>query len=226
MPLIVKICGLSTAEAVDAAIEQRADMVGFVFFEPSPRHLAFEAARALGIRVNGRARKVALSVDADDELLTAIVGVLSPDYLQLHGKESPARVGAIKARFHLPVIKALAIEARADFAQVKNYARAADWILLDAKAPGDATRPGGLGKPFDWALLSGAMPGVPTMLSGGLDAENIEQALRMSGVAAVDVSSGVEIAPGKKDPEKIRQFIRAAHAAYARLSPQKAVNSR
>ena len=196
-------------------------MVGFVFFPPSPRNVSFDAARALGMRVKGRAKKVALSVDADDELLAAIVHALSPDLLQLHGQESPERVSAIKARFNLPVIKALAVEAKGDLAQVKNYASVGDWILFDAKAPADATRPGGLGKPFDWALLGGAIPGVPVILSGGLDAENVEEALRITRVPAVDVSSGVEHAPGVKDADKIRAFVRAARQAQLRLpSPE------
>jgi phosphoribosylanthranilate isomerase len=224
MPLIVKICGLSTAEAVDAAIDGHADMVGFVFFPPSPRNLSFEAARSLGLRVHGRAKKVALSVDADDELLTAIVHALSPDLLQLHGKESPERVSAIKARFKLPVIKALAVEAKSDFAHVKNYASVGDWILFDAKAPTDATRPGGLGRPFDWALLSGAIPGVPVILSGGLNAENVDEALRVTRAPAVDVSSGVESSPGEKDTNKIREFIRVARQAHHRLPPYEVVS--
>jgi phosphoribosylanthranilate isomerase len=224
MPLIVKICGLSTVQALDVALDAGADMVGFVFFPPSPRNVSLDAARALGVRVTGRAKKVALSVDADDELLTAMVRSLSPDFLQLHGRESPERVSVIKARFKLPVIKALAIEAKSDFAHVKTYASAGDWILLDAKAPADATRPGGLGKPFDWALLRGAIPGVPVILSGGLDAENIEEALQVTRVAAVDVSSGVESSPGRKDAQKIRKFIHIARQAHLRLPPYEVVS--
>jgi phosphoribosylanthranilate isomerase len=169
--------------------------------------------------VAGKAKKVALSVDADDVLLSRIVETLSPDFLQLHGKETPERVAAIKGRFHLPIIKALAIEAKSDFEKTKDYASAGDWILFDAKAPSEATRPGGLGKPFDWALLSGAIPDVPVMLSGGLDAENVEEALRVTHLPAVDVSSGVESSPGKKDAEKIREFIRVARLAHHRLPP-------
>lgn len=200
-------------------------MVGFVFFPPSPRNVSLDAARALGVRVTGRAKKVALSVDADDDLLTAMVRALSPDFLQLHGGESPERVSAIKARFKLPVIKALAIEAKSDFAQVKNYASVSDWILFDAKAPADATRPGGLGKPFDWALLRGAIPGGPVILSGGLDAENVEEALKVTRAPAVDVSSGVERSPGRKDPKKIREFVRAARQAHLRVSPCEVVSN-
>lgn len=214
MSLIVKICGLSTPEALDVAIEAGADMVGFVFFPPSPRNVSFEAARALSARVKDRAKKVALSVDADDVLLTAVVDALAPDFLQLHGKELPERIAAIKARFRLPVIKALAIETKSDFAQVKNYAAASDWLLFDAKAPADATRPGGLGKPFDWSLMRGVAPGVPVMLSGGLDASNVADAIRVADPPAVDVSSGVESLPGRKDVGKIRDFIRRAREAY------------
>ncbi|MGO8923945.1 MAG: phosphoribosylanthranilate isomerase [Xanthobacteraceae bacterium] len=220
MSLIVKICGLSTPETLDAALDAGADMVGFVFFPLSPRHLSFEAARTLGARVKGRAKKVALTVDASDELLSNIIDMLTPDFLQLHGKEKPPRVSEIKARFRLPTMKALSIEVKGDFAQVKDYAAAGDWILFDAKAPADATRPGGLGRPFDWTLLSGAIPGVPVMLSGGLDARNIEEALKITRVPAVDVSSGVETSPGKKDVNKIREFIQSARRAHTHLPPQ------
>ncbi len=219
MSLIVKICGLSTPEALDVALEEGADMVGFVFFPPSPRHVAFDLARDLGERVRGRARKVALTVDADDAMVAAIVASLQPDLLQLHGKEPPARVASLKELFGLPVVKALGVEAKGDFEQVKNYGAVADWILFDAKAPAEATRPGGLGKPFDWTLLSGAIPGVPVMLSGGLNARNIAEALTITRVPAVDVSSGVESAPGMKDVAKIRAFIRAARRAHAHLPP-------
>jgi phosphoribosylanthranilate isomerase len=223
MSLIVKICGLSTPETLDTALEAGADMVGFVFFPPSPRHLQFDVARALGRRVGGRAQKVALTVDADEDYIAAVIEALRPDMLQLHGKEPPKRLTALKTRFGLPIIKALAVEVRSDFDLVKNYASAGDWILFDAKAPANATRPGGLGKPFDWTLLSGAIPGVPVMLSGGLDAKNIQEALRITGASAVDVSSGVESSPGEKDPNKIREFVRAARQANFRLPPYEVV---
>ena len=153
MPLLVKICGLKTPDALDAALEAGADMVGFVFFPPSPRNLGVEAARALGERVAGRARKVALSVDATDAELDRVVEALRPDMLQLHGKETPERVVAVGSRFRLPVMKALPVEARADLAPVRIYEKVADWLLFDGRAPREATRPGGLGKPFDWTLL-------------------------------------------------------------------------
>jgi phosphoribosylanthranilate isomerase len=213
MPLLVKICGLKTPDALDVALEAGADMVGFVFFPPSPRNLGVEAARALGEQVKGRARKVALSVDANDAQLDRIVEALKPDMMQLHGRESPERVAAVRSRFRLPVMKALPIETRTDLSPIHLYAKVADWLLFDARAPREATRPGGLGKIFDWSLLENIALGVPFMLSGGLDAGNVAEALRITGAPAVDVSSGVERAPGEKDPDKIRAFVRAARLA-------------
>jgi phosphoribosylanthranilate isomerase len=213
MPVEIKICGLMTPEAVDVALDVGADLVGFVFFPPSPRHLGFEAARSLGARVRGRARKVALSVDADDDFLAASIEALKPDMLQLHGKETPERVVMVRTRFGLPVMKALPIEERSDLSPVRLYADVADRLIFDARPPREATRPGGLGKSFDWTLLAGIDPGVPFMLSGGLDATNVAEALRVTHAPAVDVSSGVERSPGDKDPDKIRAFVRAARAA-------------
>jgi len=213
MPLLIKICGLNTPESVDAALEAGADAVGFVFFPPSPRHLGFEAARALGPRVRDRALKVALAVDAADDWLAAVIEALRPDMLQLHGKETRDRVVMVRTRFGLPVIKALPVAERADLTPIRLYASVADRLLFDARAPREATRPGGLGKSFDWRLLEGIDPGVPFMLSGGLDAGNVAEALRITNAPAVDVSSGVERAPGEKDPEKIRAFVRAARNA-------------
>jgi phosphoribosylanthranilate isomerase len=218
MTVLVKICGLSTAEALDVALDEGADMVGFVFFPPSPRHLGFEAAKRLGARVNGRAQKVALSVDANDADLAALIEALKPDLLQLHGKEDPERVAMVRARFRLPVMKALPVETRADLSSIRLYANVADRLLFDARAPREATRPGGLGKPFDWHLLQNIDPGVPFMLSGGLDAGNVGEALRITCAPGVDVSSGVERAPGEKDPDKIRAFIRASREAAAQLA--------
>jgi phosphoribosylanthranilate isomerase len=219
MKLIVKICGLSTVEALDVALEAGADMVGFVFFPPSPRHLGFEAAKMLGARVNGRAKKVALSVDASDADLGAFIDALQPDMLQLHGKETPERVALLRSRFGLPVMKALPIETRADLSPIRLYEKVADRLLFDARAPREATRPGGLGRAFDWHLLENLDLSVPFMLSGGLDASNVGEALRITRAPAVDVSSGVERAPGEKDPEKIRAFIRAARQAADGLVP-------
>ena len=213
MSLIVKICGLSTPATLDVALEAGADMVGFVFFPPSPRHLDLAQARELGARVRGRAGKVALTVDADDATLGNIVETLRPDLLQLHGKESVARIRDIKRTFGLPVMKAIGVETAADLASLPGYAAVADRILFDARAPKDATRPGGLGMPFDWHLLENLALGIPFMLSGGLNAANIEDAVRITRAGGVDVSSGVESAPGVKDADMIREFIRAARAA-------------
>jgi phosphoribosylanthranilate isomerase len=215
MSLTVKICGLSTPETLDAALDAGADMVGFVFFPPSPRHLRFETARTLGSRVGGRAQKVALTVDADPAFLAAVVEALQPDLLQLHGTESVAQIEALRRAFGLPIMKALPIAARADLERVAEYSRIADRLLFDARAPREATRPGGLGNTFDWRLLQNVESRVPFMLSGGLDAHNVAQALRITRAAGIDVSSGVERAPGIKDPDKIRAFVREARMAQA-----------
>jgi phosphoribosylanthranilate isomerase len=220
MSLPVKICGLKTIEALDTALDAGADMVGFVFFPPSPRNLGLEAAKVLGERVRGRAKKVALSVDATDAELAAAIEALRPDMLQLHGKEAPERVASVRSRFHLPVMKALPIETRADLSPIYVYANVSDWLLFDARAPREATRPGGLGKSFDWTLLERLNPGVPFMLSGGLDAGNLAEAVRIARPTAVDVSSGVERVPGEKDPAKIRAFIQRARDIDHALSDQ------
>jgi phosphoribosylanthranilate isomerase len=212
MSLIVKICGLSTSETLDAALAAGADMVGFVFFPPSPRHISLEVARDLGRQVRGRAKKVALSVDADDALLANSIDALQPDILQLHGKETTARLRDIRQKFGLPVMKAIAVETRADLAVLPGYADIADRILFDARAPKGATRPGGLGAAFDWHLLEKLDLKLPFMVSGGLNAANVAEAVRVTRAGGVDISSGVEHAPGRKDPEMIRAFIRAARA--------------
>jgi phosphoribosylanthranilate isomerase len=225
MSLIVKICGLSTPETLDVALDAGADMVGFVFFPPSPRNVSLATARTLGARVRGRAKKVALTVDADEEFLKAIVEALRPDMLQLHGVESTDRVESLRQVFGLPVMKALPVAAKGDLDRVPRYAAVADRLLFDAHAPREATRPGGLGKTFDWRLLENLDPGVPFMLSGGLDAGNVGEALRITRAPAVDVSSGVESAPGVKDPEKIREFVRAARLAHSRLPAHEIVHN-
>ena len=226
MSVLIKICGLKTSEALDAALDAGADLVGFVFFAPSPRHVALSAAHALGERVEGRAQKVALSVDAPDDELAASIEALKPDLLQLHGSETPERVAAVRARFRLPVMKALPIAGRDDVAAIRRYEAVADRLIFDARADVEATRPGGLGRRFDWRLLENVATRLPFMLSGGLDADNVAQALRITAAAGVDVSSGVERAPGEKDPDKIRAFIAAAREAVEKLAaPQKAVSS-
>ncbi|QOZ06146.1 phosphoribosylanthranilate isomerase [Bradyrhizobium sp. CCBAU 51765] len=213
MSLLVKICGLSTRETLQTALDAGADMVGFVFFPPSPRHLSLEAGRELGRQVKQRALKVALTVDADDATLDNIMDTLSPDIFQLHGRESVARLRDIKQRFGRPVMKAVPVATSADLAVLPGYAAVADSILFDARAPKDATRPGGLGEPFDWHLLENLDLKLPYMVSGGLHADNVAEALRLTRAGGVDVSSGVESAPGVKDPEMIKAFIRAARAS-------------
>src|SRR6476661_2780767 len=210
MSLIVKICGLSTRETLDVALDAGADMVGFVFFPASPLHLSLETARDLGRQVKRRASKVALTVDADDATLADIVEALQPDILQLHGRETVARLRDIKQKFGLQVMKALAVETAADLASLPLYAAVADRILFDAQAPKEATRPGGLGAVFDWHVLENLDLELPFMVSGGLNADNVAEAVRATRAGGVDVSSGVERAPGIKDPEMIRNFIRAA----------------
>jgi phosphoribosylanthranilate isomerase len=220
MSVLIKICGLKTPAMLDAALDAGADLVGFVFFPPSPRHVGFEAARTLGERVRNRARKVAVSVDADDELLKSCIAALKPDLLQLHGSEPPERVAVIRSRFGFPVMKALPISERADLSSVHPYAQVADLIMFDARAPREASRPGGLGKAFDWRLMENLALRVPFMLSGGLDAGNVGEALRITRADGLDVSSGVEHAPGEKDADMIRAFIRVAREASAKMPPR------
>jgi phosphoribosylanthranilate isomerase len=212
MSLIVKICGLSTPETLDAALQAGADMVGFVFFPPSPRDIGLETARDLGQQARGRAVKVALTVDADDATLANIVETLRPDILQLHGRETVARLRDIKQAFGLPVMKAIAVETPADLVPLPGYGTVADRILFDARAPRGATRPGGLGAVFDWHVLDRLDLAIPFMVSGGLTRENIVAAVGLTRAGGVDVSSGVERAPGIKDPAMIEAFIRTARA--------------
>src|SRR5436305_14843732 len=187
-------------------------MVGFVFFPPSARHLRLETARELGQRTNRRAAKVALTVDADDATIANIIEALHPDILQLHGSEDPERLRDIKRKFGLQLMKVMAVETAADLGSLPAYADIADRILFDARAPEEATRPGGLGTVFDWHVLEKLDLKLPFMVSGGLDTQNIAHAVRVSRAGGVDVSSGVERSPGIKDPEMIRAFIRAARA--------------
>src|ERR1700689_4167212 len=212
MSLIVKICGLSSRETLDVALQAGADMVGFVFFPPSPRHLSFETARERGKQAKGSATKVALTVDTDDATLANIVEALQPDILQLHGRETVARLRDIKQIFGLQVMKAIAVEGPADLAPLPGYAAVADRILFDARGPKEAPRPGGLGTVFDWHLLEHLDLKLPFMVSGGLNAGNVAEAVRVTRAGGVDVSSGVERASGVKDPEMIRAFVRAARA--------------
>jgi phosphoribosylanthranilate isomerase len=216
MDKLVKICGLSTPDTLDAALSAGADWVGFVRFPKSPRHVSLETGRDLSARARGRALRVVLMVDADDAFIQEAVEALDPDLLQLHGHESPERVAAIRARFGRPVMKAIGIAEAADLSGLAAYAGIADHVLLDAKPPRtpDAL-PGGNGLSFDWRLLVGLDPRLSFMLSGGLDPGNVSEAIKLTGSKAVDVSSGVEVKPGVKDPGRIEAFVKAARAAFA-----------
>ncbi|MBE7248822.1 MAG: phosphoribosylanthranilate isomerase [Actinomycetospora chiangmaiensis] len=209
-PARIKICGLSTEATLTAALEAGADWIGLVHFPRSPRHVSLARAAALSALARGRAERVILLVDPDDALLAAAVAAADPDLIQLHGRESPERMAAIRALSGRPVMKALGIATAADLAVLPAYTAVADRILLDAKAPPDAALPGGNGHRFDWEILRGTDLPSGTMLSGGLDAGNVAEALARTGIGAVDVSSGVESAPGTKDPDKIAAFVAAA----------------
>ncbi len=208
--VIVKICGLSTVPTLEATIRAGADMAGFVFHPKSPRHIELAAARELGARAAGRVKKVALTVDADDAAIEAIVAALKPDYLQLHGSETPARVAAVASRFHIPVIKAIGVADPGDARTAAAFTGAAI-ILFDAK-PAPSALPGGNGLPFDWRLLRDLSLDKSWLLSGGLDAANVGRALAATGAPGVDVSSGVERARGVKDEARIADFVAAARA--------------
>lgn len=221
MSFAVKICGLSTRETLEVALDAGADMVGFVFFEASPRHIGLGAARELGRLARGRAVKAALTVDADDAALENYIEALQPGLLQLHGNESVARVRDIRQKFGLPVMKVLPVATAADLAALPGYAAVADRILFDARAPKDATRPGGLGVPFDWHLLENVKLPIPFLVGGGLNVGNVAEAIRVTRANGVDVSSGVESAPGVKDPGMIRAFIRAAREAESAATSSK-----
>ena len=212
--VLVKICGLTEPQTLEATIAAGADLAGFVFFPKSPRHIALDAARALGAQAAGRIQKVALTVDADDATLDAAVSALAPDLLQLHGQESPARVAEVQTRYGLPAIKAIGVATAADVIAAQVYDGVADWLLFDAKPAPDAAVPGGAGVVFDWELLRN-ITAKNWMLSGGLDPDNVVEALRRTQAPAVDVSSGVERARGVKDAEKISAFVAAVRA----LSP-------
>lgn len=210
-PFLVKICGLSTPESLEWALSAGADLVGFVHFPKSPRHVSAEVAAALARQVGGRAKTVVLTVDAADDLLDHLVATVAPDAIQLHGHETPERVVDVRRRLGRTVIKALGIGTAEDAVAARAYAEAADLLLYDAKPPKDATRPGGLGVIFDWSLLAGAP--TPFLLSGGLDPTNVDDAVRRVRPSGVDVSSGVESAPGHKNEARIRTFVAAARAA-------------
>lgn len=213
MALDIKICGLKTEAALAAALAGGASHVGFIFFPRSPRYVEPEDAGRLAALAAGRARTVAVTVDADDAFLDRIVAALRPDMLQLHGAETPARLAALKARYGLPVMKALAVADAADLERAKPFVGVADRFLFDAKPPKGSELPGGNGVSFDWRLLAGLDAGLDYMLSGGLNAANVGDAIRLADPPGLDVSSGVESAPGVKDAALIEQFFRAVRAA-------------
>jgi phosphoribosylanthranilate isomerase len=224
-PVRVKICGLRDTAGIDAAVGAGAAYVGLMFFARSPRNLTLPQARALALHVPSGVAKVAVVVDADDATLDAIVAEVPLDMLQLHGHESPERVAAVKARFGLPVMKVLGVAEAGDLAAIADHAGVADQLLIETKPAMDAALPGGNGLPFDWTLVSGRRWSVPWMLAGGLTPLNVAEAVTVSGASQVDVSSGVESAPGVKDHDKIRAFIAAATAG-AVTTPQHQVASR
>ncbi|MBT5296307.1 MAG: phosphoribosylanthranilate isomerase [Octadecabacter sp.] len=209
----VKICGLRTVADVMAAADAGASYVGFVFFPKSPRNVTIDEAAALAIEVPMGVAKVALVVNADDAFLDALTAKVPLDMLQLHGSETPARVAEVKARYSLPVMKAIGISTAADLEKIDTYAAVADQLLIDAKPPKDANLPGGNGNAFDWQLLAGRKYWTkPWMLAGGLTMDNVASAIATTGATQVDLSSGVESAPGVKDPALIHAFIAAARA--------------
>jgi phosphoribosylanthranilate isomerase len=209
----IKICGLKTAAALAAALTGGASHVGFIFFPKSPRNIEPDEAGRLREAALGKAIAVAVTVDADDASLDRIVAAMQPDMLQLHGSESPARVAAVKARYRLPVMKVLSIRGAADLDAVASYRGIADRLMFDAKPPAGSQLPGGNGVAFDWRLLAGLDADVDYMLSGGLSAANIGQALRLANPPGIDISSGVESAPGVKEPALIEAFFRAVKTA-------------
>jgi phosphoribosylanthranilate isomerase len=215
VPVKVKICGVRTREIVDTAVDAGADYIGLVFFPKSPRYVEPDAARPLAELASGRIETVAVMVDPDDALVDRLLTTVRPGLLQLHGRETPARVAAIKARSGLRVIKAIGVATADDVRKAAAYRGVADMILFDAKAPAGSDLPGGHGLAFEWRALGGLGAERPFALSGGLDPDNVWEALVTTEASMVDVSSGVERAPGVKDPDLVRRFIQAAKAPAA-----------
>jgi len=210
MSIAVKICGLNSAAAADAAVRAGADFGGLVFFAKSPRALSIEGGVQLAERMRGRLKLAALVVDADDALLARIAAEVKPDFFQLHGRESVTRAAEIRARFHIPLIKALPVAEPDDLAKAEAYESVAEMFLFDTPPAASASRPGGHGVAFDWKMLSGKRFNRPWFLAGGLTPANVARAIEISGAAMVDVSSGVESAPGVKSDSLIAEFIAAA----------------
>ena len=219
MATLVKICGLNSAEAADAAVRAGADFAGLMFHPRSPRNLKIDVATMLAERLRGRARLVSVFADARDEDMAAAVAAVRPDFIQLHGLESQERVAAIHGRFGARIIRAIAIAEPSDLNIVAKYEDVADMFLFDAKSPSGAVREGGHGAAFDWQMLKGRNFSRPWLLAGGLNAENVARAIEVSGAPGVDVSSGVETAPGMKSPDMIRDFVSAARATQMAVTP-------
>jgi phosphoribosylanthranilate isomerase len=205
----VKICGLSDEDSIDAAIEAGADYIGLVFFAKSPRAVTPELAAEL-VQLCDEVKKVGLFVDPDDALLDEVLTQLRLDLVQLHGSETPERVEYIRQEYGVPVMKVIPVSSAEDLAQAAAFEEVADWLLFDAKPPKDAVLPGGNAVSFDWTILKGFKSKLPWMLAGGLTADNVAEAVKVTGAKAVDVSSGVESAPGVKDADKIRAFVKTA----------------
>lgn len=214
MSIIVKICGINSAAAADAVMRAGADFGGLVFFAKSPRNITFASGAALATRMRGKVKLAALVVDGDDETLGRIAAEVKPDFFQLHGKETPSRAAEIFARFQIPLIKALTVTEAADLSRAAAYDMA-EMLLFDASPPQNAARPGGHGVAFDWQVLKGANLNKPWFLAGGLNPENVARAIAASGAQMVDVSSGVERAPGIKSESLIGDFVAAAHRKAA-----------
>lgn len=213
MPVLVKICGVNCVDAADAVLRAGADFAGLVFHPSSPRNLSPGEAAALAQRMRGRARIVAVVADAPDDLIAAAVSAARPDFLQCHGRETPERAVALRALFGVGIVKAIGVSNASDLDMATRFEQAADMLLFDAKAPFGSAQPGGLGAAFDWRLLHARKFSRPWLLSGGLDAGNVAEAMASANAPGVDVSSGVERAPGMKSPELIADFVRAARAA-------------
>jgi phosphoribosylanthranilate isomerase len=220
MSIQVKICGITSADAADAAMRAGADFVGLVFHPGSPRNLKPEQASSLAARIRGRSRIVVLLADANDEQIGVAIAAAKPDFVQLHGREAPERVAAVKQRFGISVIKAISVAEAADLAEVSAFEKVADMLMFDAKAPANASRPGGHGAAFDWQVLRGRTFARPWLLAGGITAENVGRAIRAAEAPGVDVSTGVESAPGIKSVDMIRDFVAAVRASEFVKEPQ------
>lgn len=218
MSLDIKICGLKTPETVRAVLDHGASHVGFIFFAKSPRHLEPEEAGALARLAAGRAKTVAVTVDADDAYLDEIFEKMRPDVLQFHGKEPPERVFFAKKRYNLPVLRAFSVSETQDFQKISPFVGVADRFLFDAKPPKGSDLPGGNGVSFDWTMLAALDPGIDYMLSGGLNAVNVGDALRLANPPGIDISSGVESQPGVKDTALIEEFFKAVRTARAKAA--------